>query len=131
MAARNLARTVASLDRDVVILCGGGTGAGGANLTDIRGPGIASVVHSATGTYTVNLTDAWQNILFVTGEVMDSAISASDDWKVNITGKSASAKTINITVTKNGTDTNLTTDEKLMLLIIVNNSNVPVGATRP
>lgn len=131
MAARNLA-PLRALDRDVTLIFGGGTGAGNANLTSIRGPGITSITKTGgagSGTYTVTLTDKWSSILYVAPQVIDAG--TADDWLVNVLAISASAKTISIAVYKGGAAADLTTSQQLRLMVAVGNTAQPAGATRP
>lgn len=126
MAARNLCE-IESLDRGVVFIFGGGTGAGAANLTAIKGAGVTSVAETATGKYTITLTDKWNSLMFFSGVVIDA--TTVDDWEVTVEAESvATNKTIGILVTKSGTATDLTTDEKLKFMVVVSNTSQPPTA---
>jgi hypothetical protein len=134
MASRNLINKISSLDRDMVVLTGGATGGGNdTNMTAVTGPGFASVAQvgaSDSGTYTVTLTDVWQNILAVIPTIVDGNATPRP-WSVVVTSKSASAKTIGIATFLDGVAADLETDCKLSLVVIVGNTNQPAGATRP
>lgn len=90
-----------------------GTGAGAANLTAVKG--VTSIAQTATGKYTITLDRKFAGLLMVSGIVIDP--TSVDDWEVSLEGDLASNQTIGILVTKSGTATDLTTDEKLLLEI--------------
>jgi len=128
MAARNLSKPQ-TLDRGVVLLYGGGTGAGAANMTGIVGPGIQSITRSGVGLYTINIADRWHAFLMFTGLVLDP--TAPDDWEVNVVSETvagAVTRAVNIIVNKSGAATDLTTDEKLKFELVVSNTSVPPSA---
>lgn len=119
MAARNFA-PVRALDRDVILLFGGGTGAGAAALTAILGAGVASVAETATGKYTITFRDKFNALLYFQGVVIDPG--TPDDWEVVVESYSLSSKTISIVVFKGGTAADLTTDEKLKFMAVFSNT---------
>lgn len=124
MAARNFRDGIQTLHPEVKKIWVTGTGAGAANLTALvtAGGGVVSIAETATGKYTVTLSDKFNRLLQVTGTVIDP--TAPDDWEVGVVSESvASAKTIAIAVWKGGAATDLTSDEKLMLEITVSNSD--------
>ena len=127
MAARNLTEP-RCLDREVVLVFGGGTGAAASALTSVLGAGVSSVTYaSATGKYVINLADKWAKLLYAGFTVIDA--TTEDDWEVVVTAESvASAKTINITCFKGGTATDLTTDEKLKFMLALSNTQQPPTA---
>jgi hypothetical protein len=124
MAARNFA-PLRSLQRDAVILFGGGTGASAANLTGVVGSsGFAATApfkHDDTGVYTINLRDKYNSLLFFSGTVIDPG--TTDDWEVVVISESvASDGKIVIGVFKGGAAANLTTDEKLRVMVVLSNT---------
>lgn len=128
MAARNLA-PLRALDRDVTLIFSGCTGNATSQPTSVRGPGVTSIVRSGVGVLTVTLTDKWNNILFVTGSVIDAG--TVDDWEITITAISASSKTVALQVFKGGAAADLPTTAQLRLMIAVGNTTQPAGGTRP
>lgn len=122
MAARNLKRQMAHFYPDICMILGKATGAAAANLTALTGPGIASVnYNAATGKIQITLQDKWNALLWCNGVIIDP--TAPDDWEVVVESEAvATAKTINIAVFKGGALADLTTDEKIMLQIVVTNS---------
>lgn len=90
-----------------------GTGAGAANLTGIKG--VTSIAQTATGKYTITLDRKYKGLLAFNGSVID--VTSVDDWAVALESDLTSNQTIGILVTKSGTATDLTTDEKLLLEI--------------
>ncbi len=127
MAARNLS-FLKCLDREAVVLFGGGTGAGDADLTAIVGAGVSSIPDTATtGELVITLTDKWANLLFFSGTVIDPG--TPDDWEVVVLSEDvASAKTITIKCFKGGTAADLSTDEKLKFMAILSNTKQPPTA---
>lgn len=128
MGARSLNRVQFSLERDVVRIFGSGIGAGAANLTSIKGAGVASVAQTATGKYTITLRDKWPGLLMFKGTVVD-ANATTDDWEVVVVEELvATSKTVKIAVFKGGTLTDLTSDRKLLFEIVIQNtSQLPRG----
>lgn len=106
----------------VVKIFARGTGAGAANLTSVKG--VTSIAETATGKYTVTLDRKFQGLLMVSGVVIDP--TSVDDWEVSLESDLTSNQTFGILVTKSGTATDLTTDEKLLLEITVQDT-----ATKP
>lgn len=101
---------------------GKATGAGAANLTSLVGPGIASInYNAATGKIQVTLSDKWNELVFVGGTVIDP--TAPGDWEVVVESETVSStKLINLAIFKGGLLADLTSDEKLLLHIVVSNS---------
>lgn len=97
----------------VVKIFARGTGAGAANLTSVKG--VTSIAETATGKYTVTLPQKFAGLLMVSGIVIDP--TSVDDWEVSLESDLTSNQTFGILVTKSGTATDLTTDEKLLLEI--------------
>jgi hypothetical protein len=126
MAARNLCEP-ATLDRGVVLVFGGGTGAGNADLTAIKGAGITSIVDGGTGEYDILLADKWNSLLFFSATVIST--DTADDWEVLVRAETVSTtKLISITVFKGGTAADLTTTEKLKFMIALSNTSQPPTA---
>lgn len=106
------------------IIYASGTGAGAANLTSVKG--VASIAETATGKYTVTLDHKVQKLLWVQGIVVDP--TSVDDWSVAVETDLTTNNAFGIFVTKSGTATDLTTDEKLLLVIHVQDSaTLPAG----
>lgn len=122
MAARNLKRQMTHFYPDLCVIVGKATGAGAANLTALVGPGISSVnYNAATGKIRVTLQDKWNALLYADGVIIDA--TTPDDWEVVVEAEAvATSKTIDLAVFKGGTLADLTSDEKIMLQIIVSNS---------
>jgi hypothetical protein len=101
-----------------------GTGAGAANLTSVKG--VTSIAETATGKYTVTLDRKYKGLLMVTGIIIDP--SSVDDWEVTLESDLTSNQTFGILVTKSGTAADLTTDEKLLLEITLQDTaGLPAG----
>lgn len=108
----------------VVKIYARGTGAGAANLTAVKG--VTSIAETATGKYTVTLDRKYAGLLMVTGIVIDP--TSVDDWEVTLESDLTSNQTFGILVTKSGTAADLTTDEKLLLEITVQDTKaLPAG----
>lgn len=123
MAARNFVHPLA-LQRSMVLLAGGGTGAGAADLTGVVGVGFAATApfdQTGTGLYTITLADKHNALLFLSGTVIDA--TTPDDWEVVVVSETvATDKKINIAVFKGGALADLSTDEKLRVLIVLSNT---------
>jgi hypothetical protein len=65
----------------------------------VPGAAVAPVVHGATGVYVLNLADVWNDLLDVSGDIMQASYSASGACEVVRTAFSLSAKTVTILVT--------------------------------
>ncbi len=127
MAARNFA-PIRCMQRDVVVLYAGGTGAGAGDLTGVVGKaglkqsGSDQFNQTGTGLYQVTLADKYHDLLFFSGLVLDA--TDPDDWEVVVVSEDvAGAKTIDLAVFKGGALTDLTTDEKLRCQIVLKNGN--------
>jgi len=106
------------------IIYASGTGAGAANLTSVKG--VASIAETATGKYTVTLKHKVKRLLWVQGVVVDP--TSVDDWEVSVETDLTTNNAFGILVTKSGTAADLTTDEKLLLVIHVQDSStLPAG----
>lgn len=106
------------------IIYASGTGAGAANLTSVKG--VASIAETATGKYTVTLNHKVKQLLWVQGVVVDP--TSVDDWEVSVETDLTTNNAFGIFVTKSGTAADLTTDEKLLLVIHVQDSStLPAG----
>lgn len=127
MAARNFA-PIRCMQRDHVILFAGGTGAGAADLTAIVGKaglkqsGTDQINQTGTGLYTVTLADKYNSLAFFSAIVIDA--TTPDDWAVQVVSEDVDgAKTIDIAVFKGGALTDLTTDEKIRMMIVLKNGD--------
>lgn len=110
----------------VVILHARGTGAAAANLTSVKGNGITSITRTGVGTHRITLGRKFAGLLNVVGNVID--VTTPDDWEVNPITDLSSNQTIDIQVFKGGVAADLTTDEKLLLtLILQDTSSKPSG----
>ena len=129
MGARNLTKSQFSLERDVVRLFARGTGAATSSLTAVKGKGIASIARTGTGAHTITLQDWWAGLLMFSAAVIDP--NSTDDWEVVVVEDKVSdstAKTLKIAIFKGGTAADLSTDEKILLEIILSNTNtLPKG----
>lgn len=120
MAARNFA-PMRALDREVIKIFGGGTGAAAAPLTAIKGAGVVSVNQTGTGLYTILLADKFNALLMASFLIIDP--TTPDDWAVQVVAEAVSgAKTIDLAIFKGGLLTDLTTDEKLKFELTLSNT---------
>lgn len=121
MAARNLKRQIAHFVPDPIMIFAKALGAAGANPTALVAPGVASIVWTATGRYTVTLEDKYNTLLQCLGNVFDA--TSPDDWEVNgVSETVATTKTILLAIFKGGALADLTTDDTLRLTIVLSNS---------
>lgn len=121
MGARNLKQQISHFVPDLVEIVGFGTGAATDALTALNAPGVTSVDQTGTGLYTVLLEDKWNRLMHFSFEVLDAG--TPDDWDVRVVTETVSTtKTLTLAVFKGGTLTDLTTDEKLYMRILVSNS---------
>lgn len=124
MASHNFA-PVRALDREIVQLFCKATGAGAAALTSLSSRcGVSSIAQTATGKYTVTLDAKYQELRACLGTVIDPAAGSPDDWSVTVEADLvANAATFGIAIWKGGAAADLTTDEKLMLMIVLKNTS--------
>lgn len=94
-----------------------GTGAAAANLTGVKGNGVASIVRTGVGTHTVTLSRKYAGLLNVLGNIID--VTTPDDWEVNVLTDLTSGNAVGIEISKAGVAADLTTDEKLLLTLIL------------
>lgn len=127
MAARNMSSHQYTLERDVVRLYARGTGAGASALTSVKGKGITSITRTGVGTHTITLADKYNGFLMFKAAIIDA--TSADDWEVTVTEELVStSKTVKIAIFKGGTAADLSTDEKILLEIVLSNSAaLPVG----
>jgi len=113
-----------TLERGLVTLYLKGPGNGTGNITLTRGLGASTtVVRNSTGTYTITLSDKYAALLCVSGCVIDA--TTPDDWEVIVAAETVSTnKTIQIGVYKGGAAADLSSDEQIMLQIVLSNSSV-------
>jgi len=110
----------------VVTLHARGTGAGAANLTGVKGNGITSITRTGVGTHRITLARKYAGLLNVIANVID--VTTPDDWEVNVLTDLTSNQTIDIAIYKGGIAAELTTDEKLLLsLILQDTAAKPAG----
>ena len=125
MAARNFA-PLRCLQRDAVLVFGGGTGAAVDPLTAIVGKtGFAATApfdQTGTGLYTVTLRDKYASLLYFDGIVIDATTPGA--WAVVVVSETvATDGKINIAIFKGGALTDLTTDEKLRVMVALSNTS--------
>ncbi len=101
----------------VVMLHARGTGAATSSLTAVKGVGIASIARTGVGTHRVTLARKFAGLLNVIGNVID--VTSPDDWTVNAITDLTNNLTVDIQVFKGGAATDLSTDEKLLLTIVL------------
>jgi len=110
----------------VVMLHARGTGAGTSDLTAVKGNGVASITRTGVGTHRITLARKMQGLLNVIGNVID--VTTPDDWEVNVLTDLTNNLTVDIAIYKGGTAADLSTDEKLLLTLIVQDTAVkPAG----
>lgn len=124
MAARNLTHSQV-LERGVVTLFGGATGAGDANMTAVKGAGITSVAYAAAaGKFTITLDDKWAAFLGINCSVLDT--NNTDSWSFNIVSETvASTKTVVVQFLLNDVETSPTSGEKVFFQIHLLNTGQP------
>lgn len=122
MGAHNFA-PVRALDRELVLLYAKATGAGAANVTNLSPRcGVTSIVRSGVGLHTVTLDAKYAEMRFMSGTVID--VTTPDDWEVVVTSDlAANGNSFSIAIFKGGAAADLTTDEKIMLEIVLKNSS--------
>lgn len=126
MAAR-IKSAAKAIDRDVCLIFGGGTGAATSNLTSVVGAGITSITRTGVGLHTITLSDKWKNLLYVDGTVIDA--TTPDDWEFVVVSEAvATSKTIAIALFKGGTAADLSTDEKIKIMIALSDTAQPPTA---
>lgn len=110
----------------VVILHARGTGAAAANLTSVKGNGITSITRTGVGTHRITLGRKFAGLLNVIANVID--VTTPDDVIVNAITDLTNNQTIDIQVYRNSAASDLPTDEKLLLtLILQDTSSKPAG----
>lgn len=127
MASRNFSKPQ-TLMRGLVQLVFEVTGASAANPTGQVGLGGEITYGSATGKYVLTLDDKFKRCIFAVGSVDDA--TTQDDWSV-VTKKAVSAGnvvTVELYCFKGGAAADLTTDEKLQVFVVVQNSSVGPSA---
>lgn len=104
----------------VTTLYGRGTGAGALTLTSVKGPWTFTYV--STGKYTITLNRKFAGLLDFTGTVID--VTTPDDWEVFLATDLTSNNAISFLVYKGGTLADLSTDEKILLRVVLQDSAV-------
>jgi hypothetical protein len=108
----------------VVTLHGRATGAGASALTAQKGPW--AITRTGIGLHTITLNRKFAGLLQLTGTVID--VTTPDDWVVVPTTDLTSGQTIGIAIFKGGVAAELTTDEKILLSVTVQDTAVkPAG----
>jgi len=108
----------------VIFIHARGTGAGTSDMTAVKG--VTSIVRASAGTYTVTLPRKFSGLLNCVGQVID--VTTPDDWEVNLGTDLTNGNTLTVTTWKGGIAADLSTDEKILLTIILRNSNTkPAG----
>lgn len=97
-----------------------GTGAGAADLTSVKG--VTLIDQTGTGLYTITLKRKFKGLLMLVGNVID--LTGSDDWEVTLASDLTSGNQVSVVISKSGTAANLTSDEKLLLEISLEDTNV-------
>lgn len=101
----------------VVMIHARGTGAGAANMTGVKGNGITSIARTGIGTHRITLARKYAGLLNVIGNVLD--VTTPDDWEVVVLTDLTSNQTVDIGIYKGGAAAELTTDEKLLLTLVL------------
>jgi hypothetical protein len=125
MAARNFTVVSYTLNRDQIELTGKCTGAGAANPTALRGLGMASIVRTGAGRYTITLSDRYAGLLFADFNVMSSTPTLFNAVPVSEAVNSAApaSRTVTLMTTNAaGTATDITTTETLLISLKLSNS---------
>lgn len=126
MSARNYSDRRYSLERDVVDIFLRGTGANAANLTNVKGKGIASITRTGAGAHTITLSDNYNGMLMFQAMVIDP--TGPVGWDVICT-QDLSSKTVKLAIFNvAGVATDLSPDEKLLVKMTFSNSvQTPLG----
>lgn len=99
-----------------IVTCHGrGTGAGASALTSVKGPW--TITRTGVGLHTITLNRKFAGLLQFVGTVID--VTTPDDWSVFITTDLASNQTVGIAIFKGGTAADLSTDEKLLITLVL------------
>ncbi len=122
MAARNLKRNISHFTPAPVVIFAQGVGAATDALTALQSAGAVTLIdQTGTGLYTATLADKYNSLLWFAGSVEDT--TTPDDWEIVLVSETvATTKLLNFAVFKGGALTDLTTDDKLRLHIVVSNS---------
>ena len=108
----------------VTTLHGRGTGAATSALTSVKGPW--TITRSGVGTHTITLNRKFAGLLNAQFAVID--VTTADDWEVVLTTDLTSNQTIGIAIFKGGTAADLSTDEKLLITLTLQDTAVkPAG----
>ena len=108
----------------VTTLYGRGTGAGASTLTGVKGPWV--ITRTGTGAYTITLNRKYAGLLDFTGTVID--VTTPDDWEVFLAADLASNNAVSFLVFKGGVAADLSTDEKILLRVVLQDTQAkPAG----
>jgi len=104
----------------------------GANLTSLKGNGIASVARTSNGLYVLTLSDKWAALLRADFSVEDSL--GTKHYSITVKSETvATNKTITFTVFQAATTVApalndlISTDKLKFTLLLSNSSQVPLG----
>jgi hypothetical protein len=132
MGARNGTHQQFTLLRDTWMLTGSAVGAVGANLTSLKGLGIASVARTSNGLYVLTLSDKWNALLEARFWVEDSL--GTKHYHITVKSETVSTtKTITFTVFQGASTVAptlndlISTDKLKFALILSNSAQVPAG----
>ena len=108
----------------VVTLHGRGTGAATSPLTGVKGPW--TITRTGVGTHTITLSRKFAGLLNAHFNVID--VTTQDDWEVTVATDLTSNQTIGIAVFKGGVAADLSTDEKLLITLVLQDTTAkPAG----
>ena len=102
----------------VVTLHGRGTGAATSALTSVKGPW--TITRTGVGTHTITLNRKFSGLLNALFNVID--VTTQDDWEVTVSTDLTSNQTIGIAIFKGGVAADLSTDEKLLITLVLQGS---------
>jgi len=107
-----------------VVLHGRATGAGASALTGQKGPW--AITRTGVGLHTITLNQKFAGLLNAQFAVID--VTTPDDWEVVLTTDLTNNQTIGIAIFKGGTAAELTTDEKLLITLTLQDTSAkPAG----
>lgn len=99
-----------------VVTCHGrGTGAATSALTAVKGPW--TITRTGVGAHTITLNRKFAGLLQFVGTVVD--VTTPDDWEVCLSTDLTNNQTIGFLVFKGGVAADLSTDEKILLTVVL------------
>lgn len=79
---------------------------------------VQPVVHGATGVFTLNLADVWNDFLNLDYNIIQATYSAAGACQIQVTAFNLAAKTVTILVTNAaGAATDPTTNDKIIIVL--------------